>query len=145
MTWNKIFGAAIASARPYSHELKLQYSLCNHSFSTSVETMFTASIEHVARIVEDSDKIYSQRCLKELMHRKGLNMRFAWPLLAKVRFHKSRQLVMVTILLRVMRKIVNEEVKLKCIAIQPAKAEAAQPGLLSGRGTMQTAQIEEYY
>lgn len=79
------------------------------------------------------------------MHRKGLNMRFAWPLLAKVRYHKSRQLIMVVILLRVMRKIVNEEVKLKCIAIQPAKTEAAQPGLLSGRATMQTAQIEEYY
>lgn len=58
MAWNKIYGAAIVSARQYSHEFKLQYSLCNHSFSTSVETMFTASIEHVARIVDDSDKIY---------------------------------------------------------------------------------------
>lgn len=53
------------------------------------------------------------------MHRKGLNMRFAWLILVKQRFHKTRYLVMIDILMRVMRKIVNEEVKIKSIAIQP--------------------------
>ncbi len=47
------------------------------------------------------------------MHRKGLNMRFLWVVLAKLRVNFYRELVMVDILLRTMRKIVNEEVKLK--------------------------------
>jgi hypothetical protein len=51
--------------------------------------------------------------LKELMHRKGLNMRFTWILLTKVKLIFARDLIMIDILCRTMRKIVNEETKLK--------------------------------
>jgi len=47
------------------------------------------------------------------MHRKGLNMRFAWVVLSKLRLQFSRELVMTNILLRVLRKVVNEEIKIK--------------------------------
>lgn len=47
------------------------------------------------------------------MHRKGLNMRFEWIVLAKLRINQFREIVMIDILLRTMRKIVNEETKLK--------------------------------
>lgn len=47
------------------------------------------------------------------MHRKGLNMRFEWIILAKLRVHACRELVMIDILLRTMRKVVNEEIKIK--------------------------------
>ena len=47
------------------------------------------------------------------MHRKGLNMRFEWVVLSKLRINHFREMVMIDILLRVMRKIINEEVKLK--------------------------------
>lgn len=46
------------------------------------------------------------------MHRKGLNMRFLWILLTKVKLKQSRNLIMIAILIRVMRRIVNEEVKI---------------------------------
>ena len=47
------------------------------------------------------------------MHRKGLNMRFEWVLLAKLKVKQYRDLVMIDIMLRVMRKIINEEIRLK--------------------------------
>jgi len=53
------------------------------------------------------------------MHRKGLNMRFAWVMLTKLSYHQNRELVMIDILLRVLRKIVNEVVKRKSKARQP--------------------------
>ena len=47
------------------------------------------------------------------MHRKGLNLRFLWIILAKLRINHYRDMIMIEILLRVMRKILNEEIKLK--------------------------------
>lgn len=78
--------------------------------------MFAASIDSVVLTLETSDKYQNTLSFKELMHRKGLNMRFEWFVLAKLRQIPQRELVMCDILLRVMRKIINEEVKLKSIA-----------------------------
>jgi len=44
------------------------------------------------------------------MHRKGLNMRFLWLLLAKVTLKKSRELVLISLMLRVMRRVVFSKV-----------------------------------
>ena len=46
------------------------------------------------------------------MHRKGLNLRFLWVLLVKVKLKHSRDLIKAAILIRTMRKIVDEEVKI---------------------------------
>ena len=46
------------------------------------------------------------------MHRKGLNLRFLWVLLVKVKLKQSRDLIKAAILIRTMRKIVDEEVKI---------------------------------
>lgn len=51
------------------------------------------------------------------MHRKGLNMRLEWVALAKLRYNQNREMVMIDILIRVMRRIINEEVKLKSVAV----------------------------
>jgi hypothetical protein len=51
--------------------------------------------------------------LKELLHRKGLNLRFEWILLTKLKNIFNRELVMIHILVRTMKKIINEEVKIK--------------------------------
>jgi len=40
------------------------------------------------------------------MHRKGLNLRFLWPLLTKLTNKKARDLVMIAIMLRIMKKVV---------------------------------------
>jgi len=40
------------------------------------------------------------------MHRKGLNLRFLWLLLAKLTNKKARDLVMISIMLRIMKKVV---------------------------------------
>ena len=47
------------------------------------------------------------------MHRKGLNLRFEWIVLVKMRLIQAREIVMVDILIRTMRKIINEEIKIK--------------------------------
>jgi hypothetical protein len=67
----------------------------------------------VTKIIEQSDNIYNSQSLKELMHRKGLNMRFLWIVLAKLRVNQYRDMIMIDILIRVMRRIINEEIKLK--------------------------------
>ena len=46
------------------------------------------------------------------MHRKGLSMRFLWVLLTKVKLKQARELIMAAIIVRTMRRIVNEEVKI---------------------------------
>lgn len=66
-------------------------------------------------MLDHQDKIFNTCSLKDLMHRKGLNMRFAWILLAKTKLQFSREIVMADILVRVVRKIVNEEIKIKLI------------------------------
>ena len=75
--------------------------------------MFSLSINQVAKIINNSDKIFCIAALKELMHRKGLNLRFMWLVLTKVQLQFGRELIMIAILVRVMRKVINEEVKIK--------------------------------
>ena len=67
----------------------------------------------MAKVLDLSDKINNIAALKDLMHRKGLNMRFCWLLLSKVKLMFSRELIMIDLLCRTMRKVINEEMKLK--------------------------------
>jgi len=46
------------------------------------------------------------KALKELLHQKGLNLRFLWLLLPKLTLRKARELVMIALMLRVMKKVV---------------------------------------
>ena len=56
------------------------------------------------------------------MHRKGLNLRFLWVLLVKVKLKHSRDLIKAAILIRTMRKIVSEEVKIGSTIKQSASS-----------------------
>lgn len=47
------------------------------------------------------------------MHRKGLNLRFLWILLTKVKLQFTRDLIMASILVRTMRRIIHEEIKIR--------------------------------
>jgi hypothetical protein len=67
------------------------------------------------------------------MHRKGLNLRFCWALLPKLRWNQARELVMIEILMKVMRKIVNEEIRHRSIVVSSTPNNA-------GRGNS----VEEY-
>ena len=84
---NKIHGNALVAGYNFKKDFKIQYSLNGHTYSTNLESLFSASIDQVAKIVEQSDTIYNVKSLKELMHRKGLNMRFEWIVLAKLRIN----------------------------------------------------------
>lgn len=76
--------------------------------------MFSACIQNVASILEEnSERYYNEKCLKELMHKKGLNLRFLWPLLTKLTNKKARDLVMIAIMLRIMKKVVCQKIKVK--------------------------------
>ena len=66
----------------------------------------------MAKTLETSDRVTNISSLKQLLHRKGLNVRFLWVLLTKVKLRQSRDLIMIAILIRVMRRVINEEVKI---------------------------------
>jgi hypothetical protein len=85
-------------------------------------------------VLEKSDKIYNQQAYKELMHRKGLNLTMSWAVLAKLRINQQREIVMIDILVRAMRKIVNEEVKMKSIAFvsQHNQSNSLEPTSIRG-------------
>jgi hypothetical protein len=79
--------------------------------------LINASIDQAVMVLEKSDKIFNSLSLQDLMHRKGLNRRFNWIILSKLRQNWQRELLMIDILMRVMRKIINEEIKIKSISV----------------------------
>ena len=96
----------------FTRGFKVLFSLTQHTYANGIDTMFYLSLDQVAKVLETSDRVTNINALKELLHRKGLNMRFLWVLLTKVKLKQSRDLIMIAILIRVMRRIVNEEVKI---------------------------------
>ena len=129
-----IYGNVVVSA-VYKRGFKVLFSLTQHSYANGIETMFQLSLEHVAKILDSSDRVTNLDALKDLMHRKGLNIRFLWILLTKVKLKQSRDMIMAAILIRTMRKIVNEEVKIgSCIKKQtsPIPFVQASSGVQSG-------------
>jgi hypothetical protein len=108
-----VFGNILVSAYNYRKDFKLKYSMNNHTISTNIETLYGACIEQVSKVLDMSDTIFTSASLKDLLHRKGLNHRFLWALLPKLKLKFSRELVMISILVRVIRRVVNEEIKLK--------------------------------
>ena len=57
--------------------------------------------------------MFNTKVLGELLHRKGLNIRFEWLLLCKLKNNFHRDIVKIDIIVRVMRKVINEEMKIK--------------------------------
>ena len=82
--------------------------MINHGYSFPSESMFMESIQQVVEIIENSDTISNIQSLKELFGRKGLNLRFQWILLSKLKSEFHRELTMIHILMRVIKKIVFE-------------------------------------
>jgi hypothetical protein len=74
-------------------------------------------LDQVVQVLEKSDKIFNIQSLRDLIHRKGLNLRICWALLPKLRWNQARELVMIEILMKVMRKIVNEEIRHRSIVV----------------------------
>ena len=109
-------------------DFKLKYSLINHSFNFSLEQIFVQTVDQVSRIIETTDTIQNIQSLKDLLHRKGLNLRFEWILLSKLQNNQNRELVMIHILLRIMKKIINEEIKLKSHVQAPSKQKHPTAG-----------------
>jgi len=114
-------GNALLIAHNSSTELKLKYPLISKSYSCSIEQIFMQTVHQVARVLEETDSIFSIQALKDLLHRKGLNLRFEWALLSKVKSTFHRELIMIHILVRTMKKIINEEVKIKAQVFAPNK------------------------
>jgi len=109
----QINGNAVVVAENSRCSFKLKYPLINHRFSQAIESIFAETVCQVAAIIENTDTITNIQSLKELLHRKGLNLRFEWLLLAKLKTNFHRELVMIHILVRTIKKILHEEIKLK--------------------------------
>lgn len=108
-------GNAVLIAQNSATEFKLKYALIGHQHDDPLELVFVQSIQKIVKTLEDTDSVFSAQALKELMHRKGLNLRFQWILLAKIRSQPHRELLMIHILVRCMKKIIAEETKLKAL------------------------------
>lgn len=117
-----VTGNALAVAENSRSSFKLKYPLINHRFSCAIESIFSETVCQIAQIIESTDTITNIQSLKELLHRKGLNLRFEWLLLAKLKTPFHRELVMVHILVRTIKKILHEEIKLKSQVPAPAKS-----------------------
>lgn len=61
--------------------------MIGHTYSTNIESMYGVSADQCYKIIEQSDNIYNSHSLKELLHRKGLNMRFLWIILVKLKYN----------------------------------------------------------
>jgi hypothetical protein len=143
-------GNALIIAHNTSTELKLKYPLISKSYSCSIEQIYMQAVHQVARVLEDTDSIFSIQALKELLHRKGLNLRFEWMLLSKVKSTFHRELIMIHILVRTMKKIINEEVKIKAQVFAPNKPKppnASAPKSLADHqkhsGKRELAQLQQ--
>ena len=108
----RITGTVAITGFNYRNEFKVKYALISHKMD-GIDSVLGSAVSHVAKVLEQSDTIYNHMSLKELLGRKGLNHRFMWTILVKLRVNFYREMAMIDILLRVMRRIVNEEVKLK--------------------------------
>jgi hypothetical protein len=100
-------------AGEFINSFKLKFSISQHTYSSGIEAMLQLSIDSVAKVLDGSDKIQNILAYKELLHRKGLNLRFSWILLARVKLQQSRDIILASILCRTMRRIVNEEAKIR--------------------------------
>jgi len=113
LSQEEVLNGTCVFAGNYTNGFKLQFSLSNHTYSSGIESMFQLAINSVASVLDSSDKIHNMQAYKELLHRKGLNMRFSWVLLARVKLQHSRDIILVSILCRTMRRILNEEAKIR--------------------------------
>ena len=130
-------GNALIIAHNTSTELKLKYPLISKSYSCSIEQIYMQAVHQVARVLEDTDSIFSIQALKELLHRK-----------VKSTFH--RELIMIHILVRTIKKIINEEVKIKAQVFAPNKPKppnASAPKSLADHqkhsGKRELAQLQQ--
>lgn len=114
MTKDELIHNNVIVSAVFTRGFKVKFSLTQHTYPNGIDTMFQLSIEQVAKVLETSDRVTNINALKSLLHRKGLNIRFLWILLTKVKLKQSRDIIMIAILVRVMRRIVNEEVKIGC-------------------------------
>ena len=56
---NKICGNVLVAGFNFKKDFRLKYSMINHSYSTNIESYFSASIDQVVKIIEQSDNIYN--------------------------------------------------------------------------------------
>ena len=56
---SKVNGNVLISAYNYKKDFRLQYCMNNHTYSTNIESLFAASVEQVASVIEQSDNIYN--------------------------------------------------------------------------------------
>lgn len=65
------------------------------------------SIGQVCSYLENTDKIHNFNTLKEVFHKKGVNMRFEWIVFAKIRRRDMKERLGVDILVRTLKRILD--------------------------------------
>lgn len=65
----------------------------------------TRSIDAICTDLKKSDKIASFNCLKDTFHRRGVNMRFAWLVYARVTRKSMREFLGIDLLVRCIKKM----------------------------------------
>jgi hypothetical protein len=52
ITEDKVNGNVLISAYNYKKDFRVKYCMINHSYSVNIETLYSASIEQVVKIIE---------------------------------------------------------------------------------------------
>lgn len=55
----RISGNVLLAAYNFKKEFKVKYSLIGHTYSTNIESLFSASLDNITKIIEQSDNIYN--------------------------------------------------------------------------------------
>jgi len=71
------------------------------------------SLDEVVDILEKTDQVFNSRGLKDLFHKKGLNMRFEWIVYMRLRSPRAKILVGTDILARCIKKTLNDKTSKK--------------------------------
>ena len=67
-------------------------------------------VKRIVETLEESDTFFSSKALCQMMHRKGLNLRFLWLVAVQVKRKRVRELVLATLMVKAVGRLINEEV-----------------------------------
>lgn len=76
-------------------------------------TNLAKSIEAIVEVLENTDTILNFVSLKELFHRKGVNMRYEWIVYSKIQNPRSKALIGCDLLTRALKAILNRNTSRK--------------------------------
>jgi alpha-tubulin suppressor-like RCC1 family protein len=94
-------------------KVSFKFNRIDKIFHEYFYTNLAKSIESIIDTLENTDSIINFNSLKELFHRKGVNMRLEWLVYVRLKRERSKVLVGADILARCLKKMISEKTSKK--------------------------------